>query len=131
MNMKISLPLLVLVHSFATLQEEDSTFFCYTVFPFKTFFGPDLGPLGQNLDRHFFFNLASSFIRFHGQMLSCIISEKINDPIVRKFNDGQTDGQTAGQTGGKTDESDFIGCCSTNAENPTRATQSMGKHISI
>ena len=43
----------------------------------------------------FFFskNLASSVTRYHGQLSSCKISEKINDAIFRKLSDGQTDGQ--------------------------------------
>ena len=57
----------------------------------------------------FFKNLASSVTKYHGQLSSCTISEKTNDPILRKL-DGQTDGQM--------DESDFIGCCPTNVERP-------------
>ena len=52
-------------------------------------------------------NLASSVTRYHGQLSSCTISNKPNDPILRKLSDGRTDGQT----GGLTDESDFIGRC--------------------
>ena len=48
----------------------------------------------------------SSVTRCHGQLSSCTISEKTNDPILRKVSDGQTDGQT--------NKSDFIGCCPTN-----------------
>ena len=48
----------------------------------------------------------------HGQLSSCIISEKTADPILRKFSDVWTDGQTDGQ---QTDESDFIGCCLTSS----------------
>ena len=59
----------------------------------------------------FFKNLASLVTRYHGQLSSCTISDKTNDPILRKLSDGWTDGQT--------DESDFIGRCPTNIERPT------------
>ena len=61
--------------------------------------------------KFFFKNLASSVTRYHGQLSSCTISEKTNDPILRKLSDGRTDGQT--------DESDLIGRCPTNVERPT------------
>ena len=54
----------------------------------------------------FFKNLAPSVTRYHGQLSSCTISEKTNDPILRKLNDEQTD------------ESDFIGCCPISVEHP-------------
>ena len=44
----------------------------------------------------FFKNLSRSVTRYHGQQ-SCTISEKTNDPILRKLGDGQTDGGTEGQ----------------------------------
>ena len=44
--------------------------------------------------------------RYHGQLSSCIISEKTDDPILRKICDKHTDG------------CDFIGCYQTNVENP-------------
>ena len=47
------------------------------------------------------------------------MSEKNNDPILRKLRDGQTDRGTDGQTDGQTDGSDFIGRCLTNVERPT------------
>ena len=56
-------------------------------------------------------NLASSDTRYHSQLSSCTISEKTNDPILRKLSDGRTD------------ESDFTGCCPTNVECPTRSFQ--------
>ena len=37
---------------------------------------PDLGPLGPNFGRHFFFppqNLSPSATRYHGQLSSCTI----------------------------------------------------------
>ena len=49
----------------------------------------------------FFKNLVLSVTRYHGQLLSCTISEKTNYPILRKLSD---------------DQSDFIGCCPTNVE---------------
>ena len=55
----------------------------------------------------FFFNLALSVTRGYGQ-LSCTISEKTNDPILRKLSDGRKDGQTDRQM----DKSDFVGRCS-------------------
>ena len=67
----------------------------------KLHFEPDLGPLGLvkfALRIYFFFgNLASSVTRYHGQLSSCTISEKTNDPILRKLSDGRTDGQTDGR----------------------------------
>ena len=49
---------------------------------------------------------------YHGQLLSCTISEKPKDPVLRKLgSEGRTDGQM--------DKSDFIGCCPTNIERPT------------
>ena len=67
----------------------------------KLHFEPDLGPLGLvkfALRIYFFFgNLASSVTRYHGQLSSCAISEKTNDPILRKLSDGRTDGQTDGR----------------------------------
>ena len=78
--------------------------------------GPDLGPLGPNLGCQIFFfkNLAVSVTRYHGQLSSCTISEKTNDPILRKVNDGQMDRQADRQM----DESDFMGCCPTNIKCP-------------
>ena len=58
---------------------------CFFVgFTFTTFSGR------KNL---IFKNLALSVTRYNGQLSSCTISEKTNDPILRKFSDGQTDGQ--------------------------------------
>ena len=42
----------------------------------------------------FFRNLASSVTRYHGQLSSCTISEKNNDPILRKLSEGRKDGRT-------------------------------------
>ena len=47
----------------------------------------------------FFKNLALPVTKCHGQLSSCTISEKTNDPILRKLSDGQTDGQIG--TGGQ------------------------------
>ena len=57
-------------------------------------------------DKFFFFeNLPSSVTRYHGQLLSCTISEKTNHPILRKLSDRRTDGGTDGGTDGRrTDE---------------------------
>ena len=63
---------------------------------------PDFVQISPNSGRHFFFfffffkNLASSIIGYHGQLSSCKITEKANDPILRKLSDGRTDGQTDG-----------------------------------
>ena len=59
-------------------------------------FGPDLGPLDPNSVHHLFFfffskNLASSVISYHHQLSSSTISEKTNDPILRKFSEGKMD----------------------------------------
>ena len=61
----------------------------------KSHFGPDLGLLGPNPGCQFFFkkNLASSVTRYHGQLSSCIMSEKTNDSILGKL-EKKTDGQT-------------------------------------
>ena len=59
----------------------------------KSNFGPDLGTLDPNLGRQnlFFKNLAPSVTRYYGQLSSCTITEKTNDPILRKISDGLTD----------------------------------------
>ena len=46
----------------------------------------------------FFKNLPSSVTTYHRQLASGTISEKTNDPILRKFSDGRTDGRKDGQT---------------------------------
>ena len=75
----------------------------------KTHFGPNLESMGP---RSYFFlkNLVSSVTRIHGQLSSCTISQKTNDPILRKCSDGQTDRQT--------EESDLIEHCLTNVKHP-------------
>ena len=45
--------------------------------------------------------LALSVTRFHGQPLLYTISEKINDPILRKLSDGRIEGRTNRLTGGQ------------------------------
>ena len=63
----------------------------------KCHFDPDLGPFGPNTGHNFFFkNFALSVTRYHGQLSSCTISKNTNDPILRKFSDGQTDRRTRG-----------------------------------
>ena len=74
-----------------------------------------LGPILIHLSRIraarlFFKNMAPSVTRYYSQLLSCTISEKNNDPILRKLSEGWTDGQT--------DESDFTGRCPTDVERP-------------
>ena len=60
----------------------------------------------------FFKNLASSVTRYHGQVSSCKISGKTNDPILRKFR------YTERRTDRQNNESDFIGRCPTDFESP-------------
>ena len=65
----------------------------------QTSFGLDFGSFGPYwAARLFFKNLASPVTRCHGQLSSCTISKKSNDPIFRKLSDGGTDGQTDQQT---------------------------------
>ena len=64
--------------------------------------------------KFFFKNLATSVTRFYGQLSSCIISEKTNDRILRKFSDGRTNGRVNRQP----DEDDFIARCPANIERP-------------
>ena len=45
----------------------------------------------------FFFFLALSVTRYHGQLLSYTISEKPNDPILRKLSDKWPDELTDGR----------------------------------
>ena len=51
------------------------------------------GPYGPSSGCQVFFfkNLASSVTRYHGQLSSCTISEKTNDPILRKLTNGRSD----------------------------------------
>ena len=57
----------------------------------KPHFEPDFGPLAQIRAAKFFFfffkNLDSSVTRYHCQLSSCNISEKTNDPMLRKFSE--------------------------------------------
>ena len=66
---------------------------------------PKFGP-----PRFFVKNLAPSVTGYHGQLPSCTITEKTNDPILRKLE--KTDGRKDRQ------ESDFIGRCRTSVERP-------------
>ena len=63
----------------------------------KPSFGPDFGPFGPNSDCHFFFfflkNLALQVTRYRGQLSWYTLSEKTNDPNLRKLSDGRTDRQ--------------------------------------
>ena len=57
--------------------------------------GPILAPLAQIWAPNFFLkNLAPSVTRYHGQLSTCTISEKTNNPILRKLSDGRPDGRT-------------------------------------
>ena len=53
---------------------------------------PILAPLAQFVPPNIFFfkNLALLVTRYYGQLLSCTILEKTNDPILRKFSYGRT-----------------------------------------
>ena len=55
--------------------------------------GTDFGTFGADLAGNFFFlffkNLASSVTKYHGKLSSCTITEKNNDPILRKLSDGE------------------------------------------
>ena len=67
--------------------------------------------------------MALSVVRCYGELLSCTISEKINDPILRKYSSRRTDRQTG--------ESGFIGRCPTNVELPIREKNLGNKRIII
>ena len=79
---------------------------------------------GPNLCCQFFLQKSDSIItRYHGQLSSCTIPEKTNDPILINRSDGWMKGQMVRWTDGQMDrwtqgqtESDFIGCCLTNVE---------------
>ena len=69
----------------------------------------------------FFQNAGSSVTRYHGQLSSCTISEKTNDPILRKLSDGRTDGQTDRQTNRRTNAWEWLHrMLSDNFERPIR-----------
>ena len=57
--------------------------------------------------------MAVSVIRYHGQLSSCTVSEKTNDPSLRKRSDGRSDGRTDGMTDGR---EYLIERCPTNVE---------------
>ena len=58
--------------------------------------------------------MALSVIRYYGQLSSCTIPEKTNDPILRKLSDEWIDGQM--------DKSDFIGSSVRNEQSRLNAT---------
>ena len=65
--------------------------------------------------QHFFFKyLALSVTRYHGQVSSCTILEKTNNPISRKLSERQKDRQRDRLM----DKSDFIGQTLSNVERP-------------
>ena len=81
----------------------------------KSSIEPDYGPFGPNAcHQNFFQNLASPDTRHHGQLSLCLISDKTNDRIFRKFIGGWIDRKTNGQMEGN----DFLGRCPTNVERP-------------
>ena len=65
----------------------------------KLFWGPILAHLAQIWAANVFFfkNLAPSVTRNRGQLSSCTISEKTNDPILGKLSDGRKDRRTDGR----------------------------------
>ena len=100
----------------------------------KPHFGPNLGQLGP-IGRAIFFFIFFFYFFFskiwlrqslenhgHGQLSSCTILEKTNDPILKRFSDGRRD-ERIGQTDRRTIDS--IGRCSTNVERPSRKFKIM------
>ena len=59
----------------------------------KLSFGPDFDPFGTNSGCQIFFvqKSGSSVSGYPGQLSSCTILEKTNDPILKKLSDRQTD----------------------------------------
>ena len=55
------------------------------------------------MSNFFLKNLTLSLTRYYSQLSSCKISEKTNDPILRKLSDRGTDRQMEGQTAGGRD----------------------------
>ena len=72
----------------------------------KSHFGP--GPKFGSQKNFFFKNLASSVTRYNGQISSCTISDKTNDPILRKLRDGRTERRADRRTDGKSDFMDAV-----------------------
>ena len=63
----------------------------------KTSFWAWFRPIGPTFGPPIFFffkNLTSSVTRYHGQLSSCKILEKTNDPILRKIREERTNGRT-------------------------------------
>ena len=101
----------------------------------QTSFGPDLARLAQFWPVFLFKNLALSTTRYHGQLSSCTISEKVMIQSCEKLvMDGRTDGQMDRRTDNRkdgqmerwrdgrknkqTDQKDFIGRCLAYVERP-------------
>ena len=81
----------------------------------KTSFRHNFGPFGSGSPVFFFFKyLALSVTRYHGQVSSCTITEKTNNPISRKLCERQKDRQRDRLT----DKSDFVGQTLSNVEHP-------------
>ena len=64
---------------------------------FQAQFWPKFRPPIFYLFIFFFKTLTLSVTRYHGQLSSCTISEKTNDPILRKLSNGRTDQPTEGR----------------------------------
>ena len=69
----------------------------------KSYFGPKARCAQIWAAIFFFKNLVLSVTRYHGQLSSCTISEKTNDPILTKFSDGPTERPTDRQMDRQTD----------------------------
>ena len=72
----------------------------------KTSFWSWFRPVGPKfVPPNFFFlkNLALSVTRYHGQLSLCTISEKTNNPVLKKLGNGRRDGRTDGRADGRTD----------------------------
>ena len=80
----------------------------------KTSFRHNFGPFGPGSPAFFFKYLALSVTRYHGQVSSCTILEKTNNPISRKLSERQKDRQRDRLM----DKSDFIGQTLSNVERP-------------
>ena len=85
----------------------------------KPSFGPDFDPFGPNSGRNILFkNQVPSVTRYHRQLSSCTLLEKIKDPVLKKL---------SGQTDRLTDESDFMGRCPINVKRPKCENEDLMK----
>ena len=88
----------------------------------KLHVGSNLGTLDPDLGRQCpFRNLALSVNKYYGTLSSCIISEKTNNPILRKFSDGRSCIQRDGQR----DKSDIRGRRSIHVKRPISTNKKL------